>query len=243
MRALIISDVHANLSALNAVLDSAEDYNTVWCLGDIVGYGPDPNECVKTVRELPDLLCIIGNHDAAALKQINADSFNPEAKNAILWTRQQLSKNSVEFLKALPETIRVNDTVTLTHGSPRHPVWEYLLDTHAATLNFKYFDTPVCFVGHTHLPVIYSLTNSHPMARLDVPEMNKVLEMPKRAIINPGSVGQPRDRDPRAAYGIYDSVEKTLEFRRVAYDVDAVQSRMREANLPDRHINRLSNGW
>lgn len=243
MRALIISDIHANLTALDAVLSEVGDFDAVWCLGDIVGYGPDPNECVKKIRELPKLTCIIGNHDAAALSQINADSFNPEARNAIMWTRQQLSKQSVEFLKGLPESKQVSDDVTLTHGSPRHPVWEYLLDTHAATLNFKYFDTPLCFVGHTHLPVIYSLTEDNHMARLNVPQPNGLVELPGRAIINPGSVGQPRDRDPRSAFGIYDSETGTLDFRRVSYDVEEVQARMRAAKLPDRHIQRLTAGW
>jgi diadenosine tetraphosphatase ApaH/serine/threonine PP2A family protein phosphatase len=243
MRVLIISDIHANLTALETVLEEAGEFDAAWCLGDIVGYGPNPNECVSKVQELHNLLCIIGNHDAAALAQIDADTFNPEARNAILWTRQQLSQNSLDFLNNLPETIRASDAVTLTHGSPRHPVWEYLLDTHAATLNFDYFDTPLCFVGHTHLPVIYSLTDHSYLARLQIPDPNTTIELPERAIINPGSVGQPRDRDPRAAYAIYDSEAHTLQFCRVAYDIYAVQARMKTAGLPDRHIQRLLAGW
>jgi len=243
MRILIISDIHANLTALESVLAEAGDYEAAWCLGDIVGYGPDPNECITRVRELPKLLCIIGNHDAAAMGQIDADTFNPEARNAILWTRQRLTKSSRSFLNDLPEKIQASAEVTLTHGSPRHPVWEYLLDTHAATLNFEYFDTPLCFVGHTHLPVIYTATDNHYLARLEIPEPNTKIVLPKRAIINPGSVGQPRDRDPRAAFAIFDSDARTLDFRRVAYDINTVQARMKEAGLPDRHIQRLSAGW
>ena len=122
-------------------------------------------------------------------------------------------------------------------------MWEYLLDTHAATLNFEHFDTPLCFVGHTHLPVVYSMTDSYFLARLQIPEADMTIALPERAIINPGSVGQPRDRDPRAAFGIYDSEANTLEFRRVTYDIEPVQERMEAAGLPDRHIKRLSAGW
>ncbi len=242
MKILLVSDIHANLTALEAVLEAAQEFDAVWCLGDLVGYGPDPNECVNRIRQLPRLLCIIGNHDAAALMQIDADTFNPEARSALLWTRQALTDSSRNFLSSLPEKIKTPD-VTLTHGSPRHPVWEYLLDTRTATINFDYFETPLCFVGHTHLPVIYSLFDDNHLARLSIPEPNQTLTLPKRAIINPGSVGQPRDRDPRAAFAIYDSETNDWDYRRVAYDITAVQERMAEAGLPERHIYRLSAGW
>ncbi len=176
------------------------------------------------------------------MKQIDPDSFNPEAREAIYWTQKILTKNSFEFLGELSEKIEV-ERVTLTHGSPRHPVWEYLLDTRTATVNFNYFQTPLCFVGHTHLPVLYSLTDNEPLAQMGVPEANKKSFLSNRAIINPGSVGQPRDRDPRAAYAIYDSEDDTWDFRRVPYDIPSVQERMRNADLPDRHIYRLSAGW
>ena len=191
MQILVISDIHANLSALEAVLSAAGKFDAVWCLGDLVGYGPDPNDCVARVGELPNLICIIGNHDAAALKQIDIDSFNPEARRAIVWTRRSLSESSISFLSNLHEKT-TQGNVTLTHGSPRHPVWEYLLDTRTAMINFDYFDTPLCFVGHTHLPVIYSPNqNNQHMAHLVIPEANQVVELPERAIVNPGSVGQP----------------------------------------------------
>lgn len=242
MRALIISDIHANLTALDAVLEAAGSFDAVWCLGDLVGYGPDPNECIARVRELPNPLCIIGNHDAAALDQIDADTFNPEARSAIRWTQKALNQSSRSFLQSLPEKIQL-ERVTLAHGSPRHPVWEYLLDTRTATLNFEYFETPICIVGHTHLPVIYSLLDSNRLARLSIPEPNQVITLPEHAIINPGSVGQPRDRDPRAAFAIYDTEENLWDYRRVAYDVPSVQERMIQAGLPERHIQRLAAGW
>jgi diadenosine tetraphosphatase ApaH/serine/threonine PP2A family protein phosphatase len=238
----VISDIHANLTALEAVLSEAGEFDATWCLGDLIGYGPDPNECIDRVKELPGLTCIIGNHDAAALKQIDPDSFNPEAREAIYWTQKILTKCSLDFLSELSEKIEV-ERVTLTHGSPRHPVWEYLLDTRTATVNFTYFQTPLCFVGHTHLPVVYSLTDKDAQAHMCVPDANKKSILSNRAIINPGSVGQPRDRDPRAAYAIYDSEDDTWDFRRVPYDIPSVQERMRNVDLPDRHIYRLSAGW
>jgi predicted phosphodiesterase/SAM-dependent methyltransferase len=234
MKILIISDIHANLTALEAVLaDAAID--SVWCLGDLVGYGPDPNECVERVGSLPNLACVMGNHDAAALRQIEVDSFNPEARAAILWTQQKLTSGNVTFLENLPE-MQTFDLVTLVHGSPRQPVWEYLLDTRTATVNFEYFETPYCLVGHTHLPMMYYLSEDLISARLIISEDTTQLALSPRAILNPGSVGQPRDRDPRAAYAILDLSEKTWEWRRV-YN-PAVQERMR-IKLPEQHILRL----
>jgi diadenosine tetraphosphatase ApaH/serine/threonine PP2A family protein phosphatase len=230
------------MTALEAVLEQAGEVDGVWCLGDLVGYGPDPNECVERVRSLPGLVCLVGNHDAAALGLIETESFNPDARMAIEWTAAALSPASVEFLGSLPER-QVLDHVTLAHGSPRQPVWEYLLDTRTATINFQFFDTPYCFVGHTHLPVVYYLADELRGARLTVPDASMQLKLAQRSIVNPGSVGQPRDRDPRAAFGIYDSEQNTFEFNRAHYDFTVVQERMEAANLPERHIQRLSAGW
>jgi predicted phosphodiesterase len=242
MRILIISDIHANLTALDAVLADVGEFDEVWCLGDLVGYGPDPNECVARVRELPRLQCIIGNHDAAALRRLDPETFNPEARLALQWTQKTLNDATVSYLKSLPEIIHI-DSVTITHGSPRHPVWEYLLDTRTATINFDHFDTPYCFVGHTHLPVIYYLGRGHKIARLIVPEPQSEIQLSPRAILNPGSVGQPRDRDIRASYAIFDNAELSWEIKRVPYDIASVQERMLAAQLPDRHIQRLASGW
>ena len=240
----IISDIHANLTALEAVLTDAGALDAVWCLGDLVGYGPDPDACVERIRQLPNLACIMGNHDAATLQQIDVGAFNPEARKAIEWTKQALSPGSLEFLYALPETRVMEDQeVTLVHGSPRQPVWEYLLDTRTATINFDFFQTHFCFVGHTHLPVMYSLPDEARSSRLIVPDNFTQTALMPRTIINPGSVGQPRDRDPRAAYAIFETAQNTWEFRRVAYDIPAVQERMRLVNLPDKHIQRLAAGW
>ena len=240
MRILVISDIHANLTALDAILTDAGEFEAAWCLGDLVGYGPDPNECIAKVRALPNLRCIIGNHDAAALDQIDTKTFNLEARQALEWTQKTLTETSVSFLSSLQQKIEINN-VTLTHGSPRHPVWEYLMDSQTAALNFDYFSTPYCFVGHTHLPVVY--TREEKKLVVYKPTPNNKITLSPRTIINPGSVGQPRDHDPRAAYVIYNPEENTWDYRRLTYDIPAVQTRMADAQLPERHIVRLQAGW
>ncbi len=242
MKTLLISDIHANLTALEAVIAAAGSFDATWCLGDLVGYGPDPNECVERVAALPNLLCVMGNHDAATLRRIEIDAFNPEARTALFWTQQHLNEANAAFLRERPEMINV-DQITLVHGSPRQPVWEYLLDTRTATANFEFFDTLYCFVGHTHLPVIYHLPDDQRLAHLIVPENTTQVTLAPRSIINPGSVGQPRDRDPRAAYALLDMDDYTCEWHRVSYDFASVQERMRQAGLPERHILRLAAGW
>lgn len=239
---LIISDIHANLTALEAVLSNVGKFDGVWCLGDLVGYGPDPDECISRIRQLPNLICLIGNHDAAVLSQIDTDAFNPEARQTITWTQNVISSDNIDFLKSLADKIRI-DEVTLAHGSPRQPVWEYLLDTYSATRSFKYFETNYCFVGHTHLPSIFHMIDDKHAITLSIPNPNEKIELSPRAILNAGSVGQPRDRDTRAAYALYDTDAHTWEYRRTAYDIPSVQKRMEDAGLPLRHIQRLSAGW
>lgn len=239
---LIISDIHANLTALEAVLSNVGKFDGVWCLGDLVGYGPDPDECINRIRQLPNLICMIGNHDAAVLSQIDTDAFNPEARQTITWTQNVISPDNIDFLKSLADKIRI-DEVTLAHGSPRQPVWEYLLDTYSATRSFKYFETNYCFVGHTHLPSIFHMIDDKHAITLSIPNPNEKIELSPRAILNAGSVGQPRDRDTRAAYALYDTDAHTWEYRRTAYDIPSVQKRMEDAGLPLRHIQRLSAGW
>jgi diadenosine tetraphosphatase ApaH/serine/threonine PP2A family protein phosphatase len=242
MKSLIISDIHANLTALETVLEDAGEFDAVWVLGDLVGYGPDPNECIDLVKGLPNLVCLLGNHDAATLGHIDDITFNPTARQTVRWTRQTITPENLDYLQELPESTRLGE-ITFAHGSPREPVWEYLLDTHNATENFNYFNTPYCFVGHTHLPTMYTLNNGNFLATLVAPEVDALVQLQPRAIINPGSVGQPRDRDPRAAYAIFNQEEMTIEFRRVTYDIQDVQERMRQAGLPKRHIQRLVDGW
>ena len=144
MRILIISDIHANLTAFQAVVQDAGKVDAVWCLGDLVGYGPDPNECISLLRTLPELTCLVGNHDAAALGDIDLAAFNRDASLSSQWTRTALSSENLAFLGKLPDKL-VIEQVTLAHGSPRNPVWEYLLDTITAASNFEFFNTPLRF--------------------------------------------------------------------------------------------------
>lgn len=240
MRALVISDIHANLSALEQVLSSAGSVDAVWCLGDVVGYGPDPNECVAILKDLPNLHCLQGNHDAAAIGDLPLESFNAEARSSIEWLRGNLNRDSITFLKGLQPRSETTG-VTLVHASPRQPMLEYLLDTYSARENFSYFGTDFCFVGHTHVPVLFSLSTDD--VSLQVPTANMTLSLQRRCIANPGSVGQPRDRDPRSAFAIYDDEAKTWDFHRVEYEIAGVQQRMQAARLPERHIMRLASGW
>ncbi len=242
MKILVISDIHANITALEAVLKNAGDVDAVWCLGDIVGYGPDPNECVETIRNLPNLVCLQGNHDQATVNIIDTASFNPEAQAAVYWTQKTLTESAKTYLKELPSHIQL-EGVTLAHGSPRKPIWEYIIDPYTATKNFEYFETDYCFVGHSHIPLIFTLTENDRIARVNACTPNGEFTIPKRSIINPGSVGQPRDENPQAAYAIFDSENNTWDNHRVSYKVKEVQERMRKAGLSKMHIRRLELGW
>lgn len=271
MRVLIISDIHANLAALETVLTAAAgSYDRVWCLGDVVGYGPQPNECVKVVAEIADI-CVMGNHDWAVLGRpgINVDDFNPQARQAVLWTQEQLSPASRTYLDQVA-TLPVNpaeaDDFLITHASPREPVWEYILTPTTALENFALFDQKYCLVGHTHKPTIYRWQlhavptaaatptaddGNDPAYVATVQQLQplpgEVLDLmpdaPHCLILNPGSVGQPRDNDARAAYVILDLDRMTWAYHRVAYPIELTQSQMRAAGLPKRLIDRLSFGW
>lgn len=243
MRVLVISDIHANLTALETVLADAGSVDQIWCLGDVVGYGPDPNEVVERLRDLPNLSIILGNHDVAVLGQMDYAVFNTEARKSLLWQKKSVTPANLLYLEELPQDTLVRENVTLAHGSPRDPVWEYILNTLVARLNFEAFTTPYCFVGHTHIQCIFHLDMVKDRVSLDIPRPGDVMKITPRAILNPGSVGQPRDRDPRSSYAIYDPQAETWESRRVEYDVEAVQKRIRAAGLPEKHALRLAEGW
>ncbi|HEY9077602.1 MAG TPA: metallophosphoesterase family protein [Anaerolineaceae bacterium] len=242
MRILVFSDIHANLPALEAVLENAGDFDAAWCLGDLVGYGPNPNEVIERVRSLPNLICLLGNHDAAAIGMLDIENFNFEARQSILWVQNYLSTESSQFLKSLPEKL-VTDEVTLAHGSPRSPIWEYILDAYSAWENLDHFSTPFCFVGHTHLPIGFHISPDAQPMNWFLPSITTPHAMIPRMILNPGSVGQPRDHNPRAAYAIYDTEQHIWSAHRVEYDVRLTQEHIRLAGLPPRHADRLAGGW
>jgi diadenosine tetraphosphatase ApaH/serine/threonine PP2A family protein phosphatase len=243
VRYLVISDIHANLAAFDAVLDAAGSFDMIWCLGDLVGYGPDPNECVARIQEF-EHICIAGNHDWAALGKLDLNQFNHDARVANAWTQRQLTPIARAYLEARPTRLE-EDGFLLVHGSPREPIWEYILDIEQAAVNFSHFEAPVCLVGHTHVPIGFVLDREHEdYYRLvpPYPEPIRLANPTMRMILNPGSVGQPRDGDPRASYAILDTEARTWEVHRVDYPVEVTQERMRAYDLPLRLIQRLAVG-
>ena len=241
MRYLIISDIHSNGPALQSVLRDAGEFAEIWCLGDIVGYGPNPNQCVEQLREYP-LRCIAGNHDWGALGKTDLYVFNSAARQALLWTRDELTTRNMQILNDLSPSLRVQGYL-LAHGSPRKPVWEYILNTVKAEENFLAVDFQIALVGHTHMPAVFEWLPESRSARLMLPDYEAPLHLDgRRLIINPGSVGQPRDGNPDAAYGILDTEAATFEFRRVPYPVVITQARMSARKLPPRLIDRLEMG-
>lgn len=240
MRFGLISDIHANLVALETVLDDMGPVDQYWCLGDIVGYGAQPNECVETLLDL-DHVAIIGNHDAASIGKASPRSFNGEARRAIEWTARQLTKENTNYLKSLPETMEHNQ-VLLVHGSPRDPVWEYITNQEQAQEAFNDTETPYIFVGHTHVPIVF-VRDSQGKIFDGVPEDGMALRLgAERVLLNPGSVGQPRDGDPRAAYAVVDSDKLMVEFHRVEYDIEEAQRRMKSSGASEWLTTRLAHG-
>jgi predicted phosphodiesterase len=244
MRILVISDIHSNDLALEAVIRDAGSFNQIWCLGDVVGYGPQPNECIERLRA-HDLICMAGNHDLAVGGKARMDDFTQDAREMIFWTRRTLAGNNLDWLsKGLNEkTLEVGHGITLVHGSPRDSVWEYIVTREIARDNLGFLNTPICLYGHTHQPVIFR----KPWEGMKVLEERLRVNIPIRLtldlmFINPGSVGQPRDEDPRASYALIDLDDLTLTHHRVMYDVSAVQNIMKKEKLPTRLIRRLRFG-
>jgi len=242
MRYAILADIHSNATALMAVLEDADRRGGVgelWCLGDIVGYGPDPHRCLEILRQFK-CVGVAGNHDLAAIEKTGLASFDPDAAQAIRWTMRQISTEDALFLSRLQPTIE-KAGFTLVHGSPRQPVWEYVVSLSSARENFPCFSTPYCLVGHTHIPMGFKKEAGSISA---VPLSESVGQVLGKAllILNPGSVGQPRDNDPRASYATYDSDSGIFRLHRVSYDTAAVRERMWGCGLPVRLASRLEHG-
>jgi predicted phosphodiesterase len=239
MRVAVLSDVHGNLPALEAVLAALAPYDAVWHLGDVVGYGPQPNEVVaRLIAE--NARGVRGNHDAAALGALSTDDFNDDARAAVEWTVRELRRPAREWLAGLPTRIQLED-FTLVHGSPRDPTWEYVFSRGVARASMAMFETTHCLVGHTHVPLVYRQAAGE-IETLQ-PGDGDTLELDeRRAIINPGGVGQPRDGDPRACAMIIDTDQRLLEWRRVEYPIESVQRQMRQLGLPPQLSARLTFG-
>jgi diadenosine tetraphosphatase ApaH/serine/threonine PP2A family protein phosphatase len=239
MRVAVISDVHANFHALTAVLRAidGEHVDAIWCLGDTVGYGARPNECCETVQERADL-CLIGNHDLVALGELSVSDFNDEAAAAATWTSEALTPASETFLRRL-ESQAEADGAQLFHASARDPVWEYVLTAEAARATLELTSAPVV-LGHSH--VALALTLDHGDVLGGVAPGGAQLELAGRWLLNPGSVGQPRDGDPRAAWLLLDLDRNVADFRRVPYPIDQSQAEIRRAGLPALLAERLARG-
>jgi diadenosine tetraphosphatase ApaH/serine/threonine PP2A family protein phosphatase len=243
VRIAVISDIHGNFHALRAVLDVIveERPGAIWCLGDTVGYGPKPNECCALVEQSVDL-CLAGNHDFLALgKTVLEGDFNPEAASAGSWTAAELTADAQTFLGGL-EAQAHTEGVDLYHGSARDPVWEYVLNGEAARATFALSRSALVLVGHSHIPLGISLEGERIEGTHSPAGTEFDLRGGKRWLCNPGSVGQPRDGDSRAAWLLLDLDESTASFRREDYDIEATQAEMRDAGLPEPLAERLTHG-
>ncbi|MBV9402405.1 MAG: metallophosphoesterase family protein [Candidatus Eremiobacteraeota bacterium] len=240
MRYAIVSDVHSNLESLEVMLDMLQEGDGLLCLGDIVGYGPNPNECVALIHQRATQ-AVLGNHDVAATDNFGVEYFNPFARNAIEWTQRKISKESVEWLNTLSYEIRTPEYL-MVHGAPKN-YFEYILDKRAASRAFKNTDAPLIFAGHTHIAEYYSL---QPDGTIDHAHMQNggslQLTEGARYIVNAGSVGQPRDLNPKAAFAWFDDVERTIQFVRYDYPISEVQAKIRAAGLPEALAARLDVG-
>jgi predicted phosphodiesterase len=240
MRYAVISDVHANIEALETVLRDIKKrgIDELLFLGDAVGYGPNPNECVELLKKNCKTL-LAGNHDWATVGLTDIQYFNEYAKAAILWTREVLTPESRKFIETLPVTKNIKkENMLLVHSTPKDPeAWHYLLTLWDAEINFHYFTHRVCMIGHSHLPFVIERVPSGEMITY---KYEARLGENERYIINAGSVGQPRDRDPRACYAIFD--DDMLEFVRLEYAIEKTQRKMHDAGLPLMLIERLSKG-
>jgi predicted phosphodiesterase len=243
VRVCVISDIHGNAAALEAVLDeiAAEAPDAIWCLGDIVGYGPRPNECCQVASQRADV-CLSGNHDLGVLGEIDLSDFHGDAAASALWTREVLGATERAFLESLePLGIPPGGGAELYHGSPRDPIWEYVLTGEAARAALEDTKAPVVLVGHSHVALAVSLADGQVRGGL-APGGTDVDLTVARWLLNPGSVGQPRDGDPRAAYLTLDLERRFAVFRRVAYPIEKTQAEIRERGLPESLAARLATG-
>ena len=242
MRILIVSDIHSNLEAFQSVIDDARErggFDQIWQMGDLVGYGPDPVECIDLLRK-HDVLGVTGNHDLAAIGKLSLEAFNAYAAAALRWNASQLAQEHKDYLAGLLLQIEM-DGFTAVHGSPRDPVWEYVVSPAAAVASFSNFDTPKCLVGHSHLPFLCRPSDDSAVF-LEFPLDSPVKLGNDRMIINPGGVGQPRDGDPRASYAIYDSQSGSAFHYRAEYDIAKTQEKMSDRGLPKYLADRLAVG-
>jgi len=237
----IISDIHGNLEALTAVLEKCKEFGVeeYICVGDIVGYNANPSECLEIVRALPLAVVVKGNHDEEASIESNLAEFNEQASQAILWTRNQLSSDQKKYLSDLPFKSRVG-RITVVHASLDDPEeWGYVMDSYAAEASMSYQFSQVCFYGHTHVPMAFD--REHGEVKM-LESASFIVEPGHKYLVNPGSVGQPRDKDYRASFAIYDTEACEISVHRIDYDVKSTQEKILGTELPERLAERLELG-
>jgi diadenosine tetraphosphatase ApaH/serine/threonine PP2A family protein phosphatase len=240
MRIAVLSDVHGNLLALEAVLEALKPYDAIWQLGDVVGYGPQPDEVVALLAR-ENALGVRGNHDSAAIGELDTESFNDDARAAVEWTASRIAPETRSWLAALP-LLSVDAPFTMVHGSPRDPTWEYVYNSAIASANFPEFDTEHCLVGHTHVPLVFRARKAGGVETA-IAKADSTMKLDTgRLMANPGSVGQPRDGDARAAWMLLDLELLRAEWRRTEYDVAGAQAAIRAARLPESLAERLQYG-
>lgn len=237
----IISDIHANLEALEVALDalSGEKIDTYLCVGDIVGYGADPALCIEKTKALrPVIVC--GNHDSAAAGLTDTTNFNNAAEEAVLWTRSSLSAGDISFLRHLGVTFK-NRHLTIVHGTLQEPEsFHYMFDVRTASETFELMENNICFVGHSHMPGVFSRRAGSKIKYFSKAKIK--LSADEKLIVNVGSIGQPRDGDPRLCYAVYDSDKGTAEIKRLPYDIKTAQKKIMDAGLPPFLAYRLAGG-
>jgi len=240
MRYGIISDIHGNLEALQTVLQSCHRQNVqnILCIGDIVGYGASPGECIAALKEA-EAICVAGNHDWAVAARLDASYFSSDGKEAINWTRSKISIEDITLLSML-NLVCTSDEVMMVHSSPFQPeAFTYLTDVAKATKAFSALSHPVCFIGHTHVPRIFAKRDNN---IVNTKTFEFEVHPDYQYIVNVGSVGQPRDGNPMASYGIYDSETQMIELKRVQYDIQTAQKKIVNAGLPEILAQRLMHG-
>jgi predicted phosphodiesterase len=242
VRVAIVSDIHANRQALEAVLEQirAAECDATWCLGDVVGYGADPDACVELVREHADI-CLAGNHDLGVIGALSVEDFSEVARRAAEWTAGVITDETRRFLESL-SPVDENQVVSLYHASPRDPVWEYVLSPLQAELAFEVQPQRISVVGHTHVALAFHRFDGESATGETRHEGDELDVNAGFWLLNPGSVGQPRDGDPRAAWLELDTERWTASYRRAEYDIDGAAWAIRAARLPDALAERLSFG-
>lgn len=244
MRYAVFSDVHANYEALKSSIKEMEKLDVgayIFC-GDLIGYGPQPAECAAEIRKLKNAHIVLGNHDAALIGKIDIKWFNDAAARAIEYSARALDGETLSWLASLPERIDTAD-FTMVHGTPRNTLKEYLLSESQFFDNLEYVSNPVCFIGHSHMPMYFSLREGGHVFSDFIKPLEKILINSQKCFINPGSIGQPRDGNPLSSFGVYDSEKKTFELIRVKYDVLTVQELMSKIGMPPLLVERLAMGF